>query len=244
MSQTYEVWKTAELSKAFLEGVRGAIPLAAEQIDILLRIIRKAQPNLDNFLDLGCGDGILGRSILSQYPNARGVFLDLSETMVMAAQEKVNLSSDQISFILQDFSHKDWVKLIENHAPFDVIVSGFSIHHQPDDRKKELYEEIFDLLKPGGIFLNLEHIASTTPWGEQLFDELFVDSLYAYHQQFGNNLTREEVDQKYYHRADKTANLLTSVELQCDWLREIGYQNVDCFMKLFEIALFGGMKKG
>ena len=107
MSQTYEVWKTAELSKAFLEGVRGAIPLAAEQIYILLRIIKKSQPNLDNFLDLGCGDGILGRSILSQYPNARGVFLDISETMVKATQEKVNLSSDKISFILQDFSQKD-----------------------------------------------------------------------------------------------------------------------------------------
>lgn len=242
MSQTYEVWKTAELSKAFLEGVRGAIPLAAEQIDILLRIIRKAQPNLDNFLDLGCGDGILGRSILSQYPDAKGVFLDISETMVKVAQDKVNLSSEQISFILQDFSQKDWIKTIEPYAPFDVIVSGFSIHHQPDERKKELYQEIFDLLNPGGIFLNLEHIASATPWGEQLFDELFVDSLYAYHQQLGNNLTREEVDQKYYNRADKTANLLTSVELQCDWLREIGYQNVDCFMKLFEIALFGGTK--
>ena len=244
MSQTYEVWKTAELSKAFLEGVRGAIPLAAEQIDILLRIIRKAQPNLDIFLDLGCGDGILGRSILSQYPDAKGVFLDISETMVKVAQDKVNLSSDKISFILQDFSQKDWVKTIEDYAPFDVIVSGFSIHHQPDERKKELYQEIFDLLQPGGIFLNLEHIASATPWGEQLFDELFVDSLYAYHQQLGNDLTREEVDQKYYNRADKTANLLTSVELQCDWLREIGYQNVDCFMKLFEIALFGGRKAG
>lgn len=242
MSQTYTVWKTAKLSKAFLEGVRGAIPLAVEQIDILLRIIRKAQPNLDNFLDLGCGDGILGRSILSQYPDARGVFLDISETMIKVAQDSVDQSSGKISFILQDFSLKDWIQTLKNDAPFNVIVSGFSIHHQPDERKKELYQEIFDLLKPGGIFLNLEHISSTSPWGEQLFDELFVDSLYAYHKKLGNNLSREEVDQKYYNRPDKIANILAPVELQCDWLREIGYQNVDCFMKLFEIALFGGIK--
>lgn len=242
MSQPYEVWKTAELSQAFLEGVRGAIPLAAEQIDIVLRILRKAQPDLDNFLDLGCGDGVLGRSILSEYPQAKGVFLDISETMVQVAQEKVDQSSGNISFILQDFSQKDWVNQLKDQAPFAAIISGFSIHHQPDERKKELYQEIFDLLKPGGIFLNLEHIASATPWGEQLFDELFIDSLYAYHQQLGNNLSREEVDKKYYSRSDKTANLLAPVELQCDWLREIGYQNVDCFMKIFEIALFGGTK--
>jgi hypothetical protein len=33
--QNYEIWKTAELSRSFLEGVRGTIPLAVEQIDVL-----------------------------------------------------------------------------------------------------------------------------------------------------------------------------------------------------------------
>jgi tRNA (cmo5U34)-methyltransferase len=51
MSQdkTYEVWKNTELSKSFLEGVRGAIPLATEQINILLKIIRLTQPQVENF---------------------------------------------------------------------------------------------------------------------------------------------------------------------------------------------------
>jgi hypothetical protein len=46
-----------------LEGVRGAIPLALKQIDVMLRVIEKTQPNVNTFLDLGCGDGILGRAI-------------------------------------------------------------------------------------------------------------------------------------------------------------------------------------
>ena len=37
-------------------------------------------------------------------------------------------------------------------------------------------------------------------------------------------------------------NILASVEEQCDWLRRIGYQDVDCFLKTFELALFGGRK--
>jgi len=53
---------------------------------------------------------------------------------------------------------------------------------------------------------------------------------------------REEVAQTYYSRTDKTANLLAPVESQCQWLREIGYRDVDCYMKIFELALFGARR--
>nr|WP_293094083.1 class I SAM-dependent methyltransferase [Okeania sp. SIO2F4] len=68
----------------------GGFPLATEQIDVILRIIKMTRPQVNNFLDLGCGDGILGQAILSQYPNSQGVFLDFSETMIEAAKTKIS----------------------------------------------------------------------------------------------------------------------------------------------------------
>lgn len=238
--QDYQVWKTAQTAQTFLDGVRAAIPLASQQIECLMRLIALTQSQINNFLDLGCGDGILGRAIAQTYPTAQGTFLDMSETMLKAAKTKT--VNNSFNFILEDFSQPQWLKPIEPQAPFDVIVSGFAIHHLPDSRKKELYQEIFKLLTPGGIFLNLEHVASQSLLGAKGFEQLFVDSLYAYHQSKGSPQTREEIDKQYYSRADKTANILAPVELQCIWLREIGFQDVDCFMKLFEIALFGGLK--
>jgi hypothetical protein len=44
----------------------------------------------------------------------------------------------------------------------------------------------------------------------------------------------------WYHRPDKTENILALAETQCQWLREIGFADVDCFFKLFQLALFGG----
>jgi tRNA (cmo5U34)-methyltransferase len=240
MTNNYRVWQETTVAKMYLEGVRGAIPLAIEQIDCILRLICLTQKEVNTFLDLGCGNGILGKSIQQQYPEAKAVFLDISETMIAAAKDD-GLTLDSI-FIQQDFGDKTWVDAVINYAPFDVIVSGFSIHHQPDDRKLEIYREIHQILKPNGIFLNLEHIASMSPLGEKAFDKLFVDSLFAYHQQQGGHKSREEVDLEYYNRSDKTANILASVELQCQWLRDIGFTDVDCFFKLFEIALFGGIK--
>ena len=46
----------------------------------------------------------------------------------------------------------------------------------------------------------------------------------------------------YKKRPDKKENILARVEMQCDWIREIGYSDVDCFFKVFELALFGGRK--
>jgi ubiquinone/menaquinone biosynthesis C-methylase UbiE len=240
--QKYHVWQSAQLSKTFLEGVRGAIPLAAEQIDCLLRLIQITQSKVDKFIDLGCGNGILGKAILESYPDAQGIFLDISETMLAAAKNSLADRGSGLSFILEDFGNQQWLKSVEKEAPFDVIVSGFSIHHQPNDRKKEIYQEIYQLLKPCGIFLNLEHVASESKLGEEAFDRLFVDSLYAYHKSQGSNQTREEIAQQYYNRNDKNANILELVTLQCQWLEEIGFVDVDCYLKLFEIALFGGVK--
>ncbi len=165
------VWQQEELAKLFLADVRGAIPLAAAQMDAVLRIVRKTLPKIERVLDLGCGDGILGRAVLAEYPAARGVFLDFSEPMIAAARRKAAEHALPATFVVQDFGAKDWRNSIAGHAPFDLVLSGLAIHHQPDERKRELYREIFDLLKPGGVFLNQEHVARQSAWAERAFDE-------------------------------------------------------------------------
>lgn len=40
------------------------------------------------------------------------------------------------------------------NGPFHAAVSGFALHHLPDERKRQLCGEVFGLLRPGGLFLN------------------------------------------------------------------------------------------
>jgi ubiquinone/menaquinone biosynthesis C-methylase UbiE len=235
------VWKSGELAEKYLSGVRGAIPMAGEQIEIILRVIGAGSLPIDRVLDLGCGDGILAAAILERHPAASAVLVDISGAMIEAAKKRLSAYGDKITFITCDYGDRNWVGKVPA-SPFSVVVSGFSIHHQTDERKKELYSEIYHLLAPGGIFLNLEHVSSPTDWINGLFNECFVDSLYQMHLRNGTQMSREQVAQEFFCRDDKAANILAPAETQCEWLRTIGFEDVDCFFKLFELALFGGRK--
>ncbi len=98
------------------------------------------------------------------------------------------------------------------------------------------------MLSPGGMFINLEHVASPSERLAFLWDGIRVDSLYHCAVQQGSDEDRAKVEKDYFERPEREANLFTSVETQCEWLRQIGYTDVDCFFKYFEMATFGGCK--
>ena len=234
-------WERKEKLFKYIDGVRQFFPLANEQLDTISRIIEKYNPSINNFLDLGCGDGFLGNFIYELYPNSHGIFLDGSKEMIEKAKQKeLDNKSD---FIIQDFSKTDWVNKIRLGENFDLIISGFSIHHIENDQKKRLYNDIFQLLKPNGIFLNLEHVSSPAEKLEELFSDLFDERMMDYQIHIGDEKSKEEIKEMYHDPIHKKLNILAPVEQQCDWLREIGFEEVDCYMKIFELALFGGIKR-
>lgn len=234
-------WERKDKLFKYIEGVRQFFPLAKEQLETISRIIDKYNPNIINFLDLGCGDGFIGKFIYDIYPNSSGVFLDISNEMIKKAKQRdmKNLTE----FIVQDFNDNNWHSSIKSTYKFDLIISAYSIHHIENEQKKRLYKDIYQLLKPNGIFLNLEHVASPTAKTEELFNELFLDSMMEYQNHIGEPKTKEQIKEIYHDPIHKKLNKLESVEKQCGWLREIGFVEVDCYMKIFELALLGGIKQ-
>jgi len=238
---TDEVWKLPAIVDRYL-SYRAAIPLAQEQIGVMMSILKTREQPVENFLDLGCGDGILGATILGEYPKSRGVLADFSEPMLVQAREGLKEYAGQLAFENLDYGDKAWVNRMQPHGLFDAIVSGYSIHHQPDVRKPEVYAEIFSLLKPDGWFVNIEHVSSAAQLNVDLFERHYTSARYAIEKQNGGARALQEIEQEYTTRPDKEANILAPVELQCDWLREIGYEEVDCYFRIFELAVFGGRK--
>jgi len=236
-----QVWKLLAIVDRYL-SYRAAIPLAQEQIGVMMSILKSRTQPVENFLDLGCGDGILGATVLGEYPSARGVLADFSEPMLAQAREQLKEYASQLAFENLDYGDPTWVKRMQTYDPFDAVVSGYSIHHQPDVRKRAVYEEIFSILKPGGWFVNIEHVSSAAQLNIDLFEKHYSSVRYAMEKQNGGTRTYEQVAEDYRNRPDKAANILAPIERQCDWLREIGYEEVDCYFRIYELAVFGGRR--
>lgn len=236
-----EVWKRSAVVDEYLSR-RAAIPLAGEQIDVMLELLASGDGQIRRFLDLGCGDGILGATILERFPASRGVLLDFSEPMLARARKLLGGLNGRVDFLAVDYSQKDWTKQLAGRTPFDAVVSGYSIHHQPDGRKQGLYAGIFALLRPGGWFINVEHVAPASAVANRLFEDRFIDHRFAEEARNGGGRTRAQVADEFHRRPDKAANILAPVETQCAWLREIGFREVDCHLKIYELAVFGGQR--
>lgn len=86
-------------------------------IEAVLKRYKDAPPK--TILDLGTGTGCILISLLSEFPNAKGVGADLSEEAIETAKfnAKQNQVADRATFICSD-----WTESI--HESFDLIVSN------------------------------------------------------------------------------------------------------------------------
>lgn len=210
MSVPAEEWRDAEHVGRYLAHAT-EFPRRGEAESALLEHV---PGDVRRILDLGTGDGHTLALLLGERPEAQGVGLDFSEPMLAAARER--------------FAREKRVEIVEHDlgrplpalGHFNLVVSSFVIHHLADERKRALYREAFDLLEPGGVFVNLEHVASPS---ERLHRAFFA-----------------AIEEPIEHEdpSDRTV----AVETQLGWLREIGLEDVDCHWKWREMALLAGVK--
>jgi tRNA (cmo5U34)-methyltransferase len=208
---TVNLWSNAEHAQSYLEH-RKHIPRRAEGYSALLELVPAGATRV---LDLGCGDGEVVGRVLEARPGAVAVAADFSAEMLGRVRARF-ADSAQVSIVEHDLD----VALPEEWGTFDAVVSGFAIHHVVDARKRSLYAEVYDRLRPGGVFLNLEHVASPTR-------EL--------HEAFLATMGTAPQD-------DDPSNQLASVEDQLRWLRDVGFEQVDCHWKWRELALLAGIR--
>jgi SAM-dependent methyltransferase len=203
-------WTTPEHALAYIQRA-DRIPHRTEGEATLLEEVPQDAARV---LDLGSGDGRLLALLLLARPAASGVAVEFSPPMLERLRERFS-EDDRLAVVEHDLERP-----LPPLGTFDVVASSFAIHHLPHPRKRELYQEVWAMLRPGGVFCNLEHVASPTA----RVHERFLDAM---------GITPEQEDR---------SNKLLDVETQLRWLREIGFEDVDCYWKWRELALLVGKR--
>lgn len=203
-------WSTTQHALAYL-SVADNLPHRTEGESVLLDHVTK---DTERILDLGTGDGRLIKLLKADRPHVKAVAIDASPTMLKSARghfandPSVKIVNHDLSLPLPDLGY------------FDVVVSSFAIHHLDHKRKRSLYEEIYDILTPTGVFCNLEHVASPSV-------ELHIRFLNAI---------------GYTPKTESKSDKVLPMETQLNWLREIGFVDADCYWKWLGMALLIGFK--
>jgi SAM-dependent methyltransferase len=205
-----EEWTTAAHANRYL-ALADQVPHRAEGEGVLSEQVPR---DARRVLDLGTGDGRLLAMLQADRPDVLGVGLDFSELMLEAARRRF-AGDERVELVTHDLTEP-----LPALGRFDVVVSSMAIHHLEHERKRSLYGEVFDLLEPGGVVANFEHVASAT---HRLHLAFFA-----------------AIDEPLEH--EDPSDRLLDVETQLGWLREHGFDDVDCYWKWLEMALLVGVK--
>jgi tRNA (cmo5U34)-methyltransferase len=217
-----------EEAREFDEIILKLIPQYKDMINALISSIPLNNDDSIKVLDLGCGTGNITKTLKGRFPNAQCTCLDLAENMIEMAKIKLNEYND-INYVIGDFYS------LEFSENYDAIVSSLALHHLvTDDDKIEFYKKIYGALNDGGVFYNADVVLGSNEYLQDLYISKW--------KEFMNlSVSMREIDEKWIPAAedeDHPAKLMDHL----DWLRDLGFRDVDVIWKYYGGAVYGGYK--
>lgn len=176
-------------------------------------------------LDLGAGTGLLSEAVLSRYPDVELVLLDGAEEMLRQARDR--LPAESTTMLTRDL--RDELPA----GPFDAVVSALAIHHLEHPDKRDLFGRIHDVLRPGGVFVNAEHVSGPTPWSDGVYRATWREACRA-QAASEDEITHAEMRMEM----DRSSDVAT----QLQWMDAARLEDCDCFFKHLHFAVLAGWR--
>ena len=202
-------------------------------------------------LDLGTGTGALSLEILSRFPNVSLTCLDFSEAMLAHARKRLEKFKGKVTFVQSNLQNSGWSKAVD--GTFDAVVSSFVTHTIPD-KIKAMYRELFGLVNSEGCFLSCDVFPPPGPVLERIYHKSrLIDRQFGIKMKTGVEKTIPEVEQLLHERREgykaffKGDNRILSIGSptvmnHLEWLKEAGFDEVDCLEKHIRNAIIGGFR--
>ncbi len=233
-------WSEAN-SRSFIERARCFVPERDAQIDAVCSQL--AYLNQPRILELCCGDGLLAQSLLERLPGSAVRGLDGSDEMLKSASmrlEPFGLRFQPGKFDLFAF---DWRNSGER---YHAIVSSLAIHHLDGPGKARLFQDVFEMLHPGGAFIIADILHPTKPDGMVYAAKIYDATVRRQSLDFTGSLELFEqfdsAEWNFFRYPDDPTDKPSSLFDQIKWLEQAGFEQADVFWMQAGHAVFGGFK--
>ncbi|KAG4102577.1 S-adenosyl-L-methionine-dependent methyltransferase [Neocallimastix lanati (nom. inval.)] len=192
----------------------------------------KEKSSAPRILDVGAGTGLFSSIVLTKFPQAKIVLMDMTEKMLDIARDRFK-GNENITYLCKDMTNIDeeTSKTFENQ--FDYIISGLAIHHLTSHEKKYIYGKCQGWLKEGGLFINCDQVISPDPILEAKSIELWHDKIRE------SGIGEEAIDMlKERMKLDKC----DTIQLQLEMFKEVGFKHAEILYKYLVFCVFYAYK--
>jgi SAM-dependent methyltransferase len=131
----------------------------AAMLDTVEAIAENPEPRL---LDLAGGTGTITLRALARFPRLRSTLVDLDPVLLTIAEATLlerspDPADGRTGVVAADLNDPSWAKALR-HKPYDAVLTATALHWLTPERLTILFGEIRDVLRPGGVFINADHL--------------------------------------------------------------------------------------
>jgi tRNA (cmo5U34)-methyltransferase len=228
------IWKSEEVARNFAAQSAQRDRERAEQLTFMARLLPFSGEDAFTFVDLGAGTGAAARAVLTEYPRATAVLAEYSPQMAAEGEKLMTQFAGRFRYVEVDLTTGEWPAEIP--TPLDAAIAALSVHHLPDVRKRALFAEIHDRLRPGGWYVNYDPIKAPDSSLEAIWERVNARYPSTGPSPHGHRTPEEQA------RWENHVRYMIPLAPQLDWLIEAGFQDVDVFWKRLDWVIYGGRR--
>ena len=208
-------------------AIRTFIPGYDQMLETICWWLSKVVPNGGVIIELGGGTGALAHAVLSKLPEMQMEIWDIDRNMLGAAADRLQKFSTRVTLREKSFT--------ERPGPCDAVVATLSLHHIPTlDAKRAVYQNIFEALTPGGIFLNGDCTIDATEPAHTTMTRYWLDFM----------ATQGVSEEEGLRHLDAWSKEDTYQQIydELSALAQAGFPRPDVFWKQGPMAVYGAIK--